>query len=135
MSKILKSASGAAGRNVREPRNVSRDENGCSPWMIERSDAAGAGMIVAMIAPSFLWQYDGRVTLIASVGVFGVVYLAGRVVGAVQRLVMRRKKRKRTVRVEYVTLHPFEEERRLGYVSADAVCRAAEYGRNGEAVK
>lgn len=85
--------------------------------------ALAAGMVCAAMVPAWMWAYDGRVVLAAALTTFGAVWLLGRAVGLWIAVV--RGMRKRPKCVEYVRRRPFEEERRLGYVSAEAVCRAA----------
>lgn len=97
------------------------------------SDSFAAACFCALLVPSALWAYDGRVVLGATAATFVAVYLFGCAVGLTAAVIRGLRNRPKTdgkpPRVEYVTRHPFEADRRLGYVSADTVCRAAKEGR------
>lgn len=90
------------------------------------SDAFAVACFCALIAPAALWAYDGRIVLAATAATFAAVYLLGRAVGLAVAVVCGLRAERR---VEYVSRKPFDGDRRLGYVSADAVCRAAKGGR------
>lgn len=122
MTKMRKSVSDAPGRNAPGGRNVCRSENSRCP-----SDAFAAACISALVMPAWMWAYDGQVVLAAGAATFAAVYLLGRAVGLLCAVV--RGLRCRPKYVEYVSRKPFDEDRRLGYVSAEAVCRAAKGGR------
>lgn len=118
MTKTQKSVSDVPGKSAPEERNVCRSENSRCP-----SDAFAAACVSAMVMPAWMWAYDGKVVLAAGAAAFAAVYLLGRAVGLLRAVV--RGIRCRPRYVEYVRRRPFDEDRRLGYVSADAVCRAA----------
>lgn len=90
------------------------------------SDSFAVACFCALIAPAALWAYDGRIVLAATAATFVAVYLLGRAVGLAVTVVSGMHAKKR---VKYVSRKPFDSDRRLGYVSADAVCRAAKGGR------
>jgi|GEM_PF-1902302 len=118
MMKTQKSVSDAPGRSVPEERSVCRSENSRCP-----SDVFAAACVSAMVVPAWMWAYDGKAVLAASAATFAAVCLLGRAVGLLRAVV--RGLRCRPRYVEYVSRRPFDEDRRLGYVSADVVCRAS----------
>lgn len=126
-----RSVSDAHERSVPEIPNALRNEEEFSPESPARmpSDALCTAMCAALVVPSALWSYDGRVVLAASAATFGAVYLLGRAIGLWRRVLTEKRKRPKVRYVEYVSRRPFDEERRLGYVSAEAICRAARGGR------
>lgn len=126
-----RSVSDAHGRSAADAPNALKNEEECSPKIPVRSpsDALCAAMYAALVVPAALWSYDGRVVLAASAATFGAVYLFGRAIGLWRRVLTEKRKRPKVRYVEYVSRRPFDEERRLGYVSAEAICRAARGGR------
>lgn len=126
-----RSVSDAHERSAADAPNALKNEEECSPEIPARSpsDAFCVAAFTALIIPVAMWSYDGRVTLAASVGAFFAVYLLGRAVGLWHTVLAEKRKRPKVRYVEYVSRRPFDEERRLGYVSAEAICRAARGGR------
>lgn len=97
------------------------------------SDAFFAAAFCAMLVPAALWNYSERIVLAATFSTFGAVWLFGIAAGVlctvIRGLRERRKLRKdASYRVEYVTRQTYDEDRRLGYVSAEQVCRASQKG-------
>lgn len=118
MTRMRKSVSDAPARSAPDEQNVCRSENSRCP-----SDAFAAACIGALVVPAWMWAYDGQTVLAASAATFAAVYLLGRAIGLLRAVVL--GLRCRTRYVEYVRRRPFDEDRRLGYISTDAVCRAA----------
>ncbi len=101
--KTQKSVSGVPERSVPEEKNVcvSGNRNSSTP-----SNAFTAACFCALIVPSAMWAYEGRIVLAASAATFVGVYLLGRAV-----------------------MWNLRKVRRLGYVSTEAICRAAKGDR------
>lgn len=118
------SVSDVTERNVPEPETVCCDESGCSKPV---SSSFIAAAFCGMSTPALLWYCDAPVVLAASAAAFASVYLLGRTLGLVGAVIGGMRKQKK-YRVEYVSRHPFEEDRRLGYVSAEWVCAASRKG-------
>lgn len=104
------------------------EKNEMRDLMIRRGDAAVVGAFAAMVVPSALFAYDGRWILAGAAASFVTFYLISRALGLLCAAVRAARRVRVLPEPEYVSRR-LDNDRRLGYISAEAVCRAAREGR------